>query len=167
MKFAIKAKSSVATPQEIKLAYRQSGMLPVANITNQLEMTGIREIQAEFLNAPPKYLELAVLIFLGCVTFYFIPASSGGSMRKKNALLDDGSTGTEERSGSDYSNSPPLSPSGIIVDCDPLRPKNVANRQTKHAKKVSDALEYSETDASTSDTEQIKRRQALLNERFT
>lgn len=167
MKFAIKAKSSVATPQEIKLAYRQSGMLHVANITNQLEMTGIKEIQAEFLNAPPKYLELAVLIFLGCVTFYFIPVSSGGSMRKKGILLDEGSTGTEERSGSDYSNSPPLSPSGIIVDCDPLRPKNVANRQTKHAGKVSDLLEYSETDASTSENERSKRRRAPLNERFT
>lgn len=179
MKFAIKAKSSVASPQEIKLAYRQSGMLPVASITNQLEMTGLKEVEAEFLSAPPKYLELAVLIFLGCVTFYFIPTGSAGSVQKKNPLLDDGSTGTEDRSGSDYSNSPPLSPSGIIVDCDPMRGKSVPRRLTQHSGTIkksnaeaSDSdgqniYEYSETDVSVSDSERYRLRREALEGRLT
>jgi hypothetical protein len=179
MKFAIKARSSVASPQEIKLAYRQLGMLPVASITNQLEMTGLKEIEAEFLSAPPKYLELAVLIFLGCVTFYFIPTGSPGSMRQKNMLLDDGSTETQDRSGSEYSNSPPLSPSGIIVDCDPMRAKNMPRRPTQHSGSIKNSnadqsdsdgqnnFEYSETDASVSGSERYRLHREALQGRLT
>jgi hypothetical protein len=131
MKFAIKAQSSAATPQEIKLAYRQAGMLPIANLTSEVDITSIKQLEADIVYDTvyefPLYLQAAGLFFIGCLTFYFTypKYARGMIVTQKKSLLDDESTGTADRSESDCSISPPQSPSGLVVNCDQLRPQNM------------------------------------------
>jgi hypothetical protein len=74
MKFAIKAQSSAATPQDIQLAYLQSGMLPLANLTAEKEMSVIEQLEGEIIfeamHEFPIYLQISLLFFLGCLLFY-------------------------------------------------------------------------------------------------
>lgn len=199
MKFAIKAQSAAATPQEIKLAYRQSSMLPIANLTSEADITSIKQLEADIVYDTvyefPLYLQAAGLFFVGCLTFYFSypKYTSGTSVNMKKSLLDDESTGTADRSESDYSISPPQSPSGLEVNCDPLRPKNMV-RCSVHLSNSKDRdsdlsesdgqgqydspYDYSsdlgrndsyisETDASTSGSERGRYRRDMMNGRLT
>lgn len=79
MKFAIKAQSSAATPQDIQLAYLQHGMLPLANLTAEREMSVIEQLEGviifEAMNAFPIYLQTALLFFLGCLVFYTLTST--------------------------------------------------------------------------------------------
>jgi hypothetical protein len=200
MKFAIKAQSSAATPQDIMLAYRQSSMLPIANLTTEVDITNMKQLESDIVYdavyAFPLYLQASLIFFLGCLTFYFVPTKSSSTvsvMNHKRSLLDDESTATADRSESDGSFSPPNSPSGLIVNCDPLRPKNMVrcSAQLSNAnEKDSDLSEsdgqgpydspfdynsdlgrseayISESDASTSGSERGRNRRDLLNSRFT
>lgn len=199
MKFAIKAQSSAATPQEIMLAYRQSSLLSIANFTMEVDTTNMKQLESDIVYdavyAFPLYLQASLIFFVGCLTFYFVPTkyTHAVSMNKKRSLLDDESTTTADRSESDGSCNPPHSPSGLIVNCDPLRPKNMvrctaqlSNSNDKDSdlsesdgQGTSDsAFDYnsdlgrneayiSETDASTSGSERGRNRRELLNSRFT
>jgi hypothetical protein len=199
MKFAIKAQSSAATPQDIMLAYRQSSMLPIANLTTEVDITSMKQLESDVIYdavyAFPLYLQASLIFFLGCLTFYFVPMKSSSTMsvNHKRSLLDDESTATADKSESEGSFSPPHSPSGLIVNCDPFRPKNMVrcSAQLSNAnEKDSDLSEsdgqgpydspfdynsdlgrseayISESDASTSGSERGINRRDLLNSRFT
>jgi hypothetical protein len=74
MKFAIKAQSSAATPQDIQLAYLQHGMLPLANLTAEREMSFIEQLEGEIIfeaiHEFPIYWQITFLFFLGSLLFY-------------------------------------------------------------------------------------------------
>lgn len=134
MKFAIKAGCSAASPQDVKLAYRQSGLLPISNITDSIEMSAVKQLESQVLYDTTdgiRFLEISFLMFIACLTFYFVPTNVDGGSKKAPLLSgdDDKSAGTEE--GSVYANSPPVSPSGLVLDCDPMRPKTSGRRSSR------------------------------------
>ena len=143
MKFAIKAGSSIATPQEIKLAYMQQSMLPLGDFNETASLSGtssLLQLESEIpyvLNdSLPLYVKASVAFFLGSMILYLIPKSFGKRSDKKNMLKSPLSAATED---SDPWNSSPKKYSDgavadgiIVVDCDPMRrPKKNTNRSRR------------------------------------
>lgn len=83
MKFAIKAQSVIATPQDLKLAYMQQSMLPLGNLSSlnvALSFSSEMGSAAYVWTASfPLYVMLSFFFFLGSLALFFLPSSVGAS----------------------------------------------------------------------------------------
>lgn len=128
MKFAIKAQSSIATPQDIRLAYMQQTMLPLGNINGSIDVTHAWQLESQIPMAMtlslPFYLRASIFFFVGCLALFLFPNN------KKNEKMDMLSspltpTNKESPNVSDHKEFKSSSKLDgiIVVDCDPLRPR--------------------------------------------
>ena len=157
MKFAIKADSSIATPQEIKLAYMQQGMLPLGNFNDTASLSGtssLLQLESEIpyvLNESlPLYVKASVAFFLASVILYLMPKRFGKRSDEKNMLKSPLSAATEDSDPWDYSPkkySDSVKADGVIVvDCDPMR--KITNRSRRISSTPNDIFFASNNDNS-------------------
>lgn len=109
MKFAIKAESYIAAPHDIRRAYMQQSMLPLADIGNYTVAAPVLQT-----DDCPFYLKASIYFFVGCFVLFLQPFFCGRSQYKKlPKLCRKGTDVTPDKT--DRLDSP-LSPSTVATD---------------------------------------------------
>jgi hypothetical protein len=137
VKFAIKAQSTIATPQDIRLAYMQNTMLQLGNINGTIEFSHAWQLQSQLPLAMtlslPFYLRASICFFLGCLALYFIPRDFARKKEEDNfkmltsPLSPSNAAQTEELDS--WKQRVTTKADGVIfVDCDPIKCRSTSSK---------------------------------------
>jgi hypothetical protein len=137
VKFAIKAQSTIATSQDIRLAYMQNTMLQLGNINGTIEFSHAWQLQSQLPLAMtlslPFYLRASICFFLGCLALYFFPRDVGRKREEENINMLSSplspSNAAPTGEWDSWKDSVTTKSDGvIIVDCDPIKSRSISSK---------------------------------------